>query len=903
MLTRNILLLVLALGLSACGGGGSDTSNTNNGGNVPPPSSNAYQTFEQFNANNGALTANLSISTLESMLQLASMARESVTLFNSGQPLTCGEVTNLQPPLTSSSKFQVEIGQCYSQIIGDRLTGSYNIEITNIEQNGQLDFTLDLTNLQIISSTDDGYDNPISLAGTLRVKTLTSFEIDSLSVSLPSTTAEFKLTFSSPESTEIIKSLDIRKTTNYIDSRYSIEGSFTVDSELAATTYNAELGPAFSGFLNTPADSGQLLITGTPSDMIVEAVEQGYRIKVDLMADGTFETPDTPAIDWQEIVEGVLFYDPRSATGYSPSNSVFTAQNEFRLLEFNGYTDKADFGGDLYVQPNATLSYLFNRPLDLAKSEAPTLEISSGIPTPKTKPAYQINGALLTVTLDADELNSYRLGVNVTSNNDKTLAVVKSLWVLKPVLAIVNSAVFAEEGSDLELDGKSLSRTLQGEISNYHWQQLTGPSFSFDASSPVINLNMPDIDKEYEEASFLLTVSDIYGHSSTTEFRFLILDRKLNRHVLYVPFADNIEKRVHFAKSDQGFIVEGENSFQYDHDPSIVTQTRPIFASAYIGTKLPEGDFVADVEQLHTSLESYYVLGINRECEERAGLGPIAENFWDIAISKNLQRQDNKTISANIQASSYCSDHNQVRTEFGIYIKPGLYSVFSPGFVMPGQPTPIKITSGDDKAYDTSVTGDATLTAVTSKQFSINTTAISANSTAQVEISSDKYLESLTLDVLPKLSNKALIYFESSVRRSTEDRAPAFFNFHHLKDLDEVRIDNKFNGASNLDIKVQDEEHSAFVQLAFPESGPVLNKRLATTPIFGSSDIYMQAGYQSTACGGFGWYELLEYELDSDNKVKKLALDFSQTCNAANTFDRGAIRYNSSIPIDFSKLN
>lgn len=900
MLLR-LLFVVLTLLLTGCGGGGSQNTPSNSPQNNGDADNTVkpFSTFEEFNAANGGLTAELSVITLEAIVEIATMAKQHLQLASVGDAPTCqsGSVVDFKAPETirNGTKIDFRFDNCFDYIVSDELSGTYQMEVLETNQLDSYAFMITLDELQILADSD-GQSAPISFLGAIKVDFRRSFGEEYLSLALPNANSEFKFLFSIPYATETIKKLNLTKIHKYAEMRYYIDGELSVESELVENSYLATFITPFSGPLNAPADSGELLIQGAPSDLKIEGLGEEYLIQVDLMGDGTFEAIPSGSVNWNEIVEGALFYDRRTAVYLDPEPSVFSVTPGFQLLEFVGYEAQSSY--EYSILPNSELKLLFSKPIDWNSSSLPMFRDNGT--GDKTKPDYSADGAILTINTSLDELRLYWLEMDLVSFDSDSLKVSKKLSTIKPALAIVNASAIALEGETIELDGGSLSSSLLGNISSFDWHQLQGPPLSFNKSDSTISLALPNIETNFEEVSFLLKIVDEANHLSETEFRFLILNKRLNRHAIYIPFADDKEKRVVLVKDDEAFVEETEDSFKFNFMPRAGEDV-----TTYLSTKLLEGDY-SSIEEIfeYAKLDVNWSTGINVDCNERSQLGPISEKFSYVLVSNDLQRNDSgNVVSANVQSSKYCENYNQVRTEFGLHIKPSLFTVFSPGFVVRGQASPLRITSESPQNISLTVDGDIVFNDEGNGLFAIEALAGSEGSIASVTISSDNIEESLELEVIDELSNSEFLYFEKSISRfhHTNHLPTAFLNFHFFNNAE--RFEMTSNALYELEIHISDDNHSTLVQVGFPESGIVLGERYSASRDWLTSNAHMATAYGGTMCDKEGWYEVLEYQLDSDNNIQSLALDFFQECVGDGAFNRGAIRFNSNEAVNFSKFN
>lgn len=900
---HNLLLsIAFILALSACGGSGG-TDNPVKPVTPPPQKddpSKPFSSFEQFNRKNGALPAKVSIATLESLIQLGYMAKEQLTAVAKGKSLACqrGSATLVEQltKVEAGTQLTVQFDSCFDYIIGDPLEGKYKINVTSIAD-GRLDFVIDLNELKIKTRVD-GVEAPISFTGRLNIQSQVDYEQELLKVSLPNNN-QFSFFFSTPKATEKVTALSVTKLINYLTGRFIINGDFAVTSGLAKVNYTTRFISPLSGVINSPADAGQILVKGGRSDLRISARENAYQIDVDLNGDGSFETPPTKPVSWNDLIEGALFYDKNTASSKSPETTVFNSPNEiFKVEDLIGYHEKISFG-NLVVLPKDQLKFRLTRPIDKASEVIAKLRPNgeNAITVP-----LKAQGMIITVDLDIKEYKIYNLQLELKSIDGDTLKINEDLKTIKPILAIVEGNVISSSGENLTLNAKSLSRSLTGDIVNYNWKQLAGPKLSFEANQPILDLTIPAITKSYEEASLLLEITDNQGFSTNTEFRLLIVSKQLNRHIVYIPFENDPNKRVLLAKNNQIFIEEKDSNFFFDYDPHILAQTGNVYARVIVTKPLSEGETVLFGESVTASLTTTWRAGIELKCVKRYDLGEIAKGVSDV-VFYNLQRDErNKISKLNLQSGRYCTDHGQFRTEVAIMFKPELYSVTQPGFIFTGKASPISIAGKNSNLYSVTTSDNISVVAKSNNQLQASNLSGQVNHSGEIELSANGYSEKLKLDLIGDLNNKSFIYFQKSVNRTHDKSRPnAVFSFHSLGDPQMLQLTN--DHIANIKVFFNSTQHSAHVDVAFPKSGMVLNERIYGRRVLDDSATFIATAYDATVCERDGWYELLEYQTDNNDQVISLALDFYQRCSWEGTFNRGAIRLNSTIPVDFAKFN
>lgn len=905
MVLRTNFVFFITILLAACGGGGSSSAPSSSSPPSPPVTApSGFQTLEEFELQNGVVPAQAAISTTEAALQLATMAathvrqvangRVLINCENSGNALTELSTANLQ----IGTIIEISFENCFDKYLNDLAEGQYKVEILDFDEEEfeSVRFKMELEGISLPTG-----DTPLTLHGQLEVTSTISFEQNALQVkSVEGSNVEIRIV--NQQVGEVISQIDIKKTIDYSQARYQIEGTISVDSALAGLSYQGRFSTPLSGYLNTLPDQGEMLIEGGPSDLILAATtsETGnYEVQVDLGGNGTFEVAPNASEFWLSLLEGVAFYDDRTA-GNNSLNIVARTSPTFELLELSGYLSK-ERSGEYLISRNQKLRFVFSKPLVDSPSKPPLFRANGGT---ETAPDFEINGAIITVSpgTSVNELIRYILSMTVEDFSGTSDVVSISTNIIKNVTSEVNASLFAVEKSTFELDGVSLTESLFGEVETYEWTQLSGPTLLFEPTQPVLSVAIPEINEHFQEVSMLLSVSDSLGESSSTEFRFLIVEENYNRTLMYVPFWDNVENRVYVAKSIDVFFTESEQSIVFDYDAGEIALSPLKYVSAYIGSTIPDGDWFSTSGNLFSDISYILLRPGEDECEEFPNLGPLAPNRFHRIISKGLKRNESGDITAaNIQVSRYCRNLNQVRSEFGVFSPPGTFTAEHPGFVFANSTSPLFVE--ENKSLDIQSDRPDLITIQDNKVEAVSATG--ENTKISLIISDPEsdfqHQESIELDFISDLTQKAFVYFEKTGKRRGDDRPVGGFRFYRLEEPGYFTFEPA-NNIADVDVRGHDQEHSFRLQIGFPTAGLVLNQRVDGARDLSDDANFISIAYRSTTCSQSGWYEVLEYEVDAQQEVTALAVDFHQSCGFPNTFNRGAVRFNSTIPVDFSKF-
>ena len=898
--TFNIILILLLL--TACGGGGSETTTSNsppivNENNEPP-----FKSFEEFITEDGSLPLELSIAISESLFELAAMSDnhlqqvrqevEVIECVNDGTVVFNDDGTEF----TAGHKIQFTSNNCKDKYLNDIFIGSYSVELLGSDLPHILRFQMALDDLSISSGAEK-----ITLKGNLVIEVSDQFESKYFKVT-EGVGSFYSVTFNDVNVTEKVTQINVKKVLDYAAARYFIEGSYQVNSELADTNFKATYVEPLSGYLNTYPDKGELLIEATRSKVRLLAAsgkESSYRIDVDLGGDGVFETlPEEDSHLWFNIIEGLLFYDERTTEDEESIYISRASNTPFKLLELTGYDSVYDSSA-YSIKSNAELSFLFSRPLKYPLTESP---IFTNLTLDNVDAQYEINGAILKIrpTPKLQPLGYYQLSLTIESETGQSIHTGASVKVIKTVIAEIKAPLFAYEKSSFILDAESLSLALDGEINEYNWQQLDGPILEFEPSESIIVLQLPSIDKEYQEVAFLLTIKDTTGEESHAEFRFLILKESLNRNVLYIPFFDGAENNVFLAKNSKSFISEDDDIYQYIHIASESDQDYGNFVKVDFDGTLPDGDSIIETQWARVEHSG---VGEPEKCTT-SNLGELDENRKRRIISNGVLRNiDNELIQFSMQANSYCQESEQIRSLYGVHIISDIFDSSHPGFVFSGEKSPLFI----DNTYDVEVTSESPeLLTIEIENEEINTRSAVLSENLGTDITLAKGLklkEKYSIDLISNLQDKVLLYFEKYSNSSLNNTSK--FSFHSLGasslvDAKPYIYDNTFRLWFNSDL--EEIEQTVHVTFGFGEEGVVLNQKIIASDLLTGSSPYLMTAFRGTSCSGDGWFEVLDYNLDLSGNLERLAIDFYQTCYAEENFHRGSIRLNTDVGVDFSKF-
>lgn len=864
--------------LNACGG------SSDPGPDGGKSSGEGYKSYEEFYQTGGELAVNLSISTPEAVLQLAYMVRDHYLQATKQESLICrhGRASHLETdlPLLAGTKLEVNLTNCFDEYVSASINGSYSYTIDSIEQQS-VKLTATFEQLQIRGNAEE----PIKITGSIQIESIITPKLDTLTVKLAPNGRNFQIRFDELNATETITALDVTKSNDYTTGKYSVSGNFNTDSQIVGQSFSANFETPLSGYLNTEPKAGKLKVTGLKSDVNIRASSSGYQVYVDLFANGAFEQPTNPEFKWLDILEGMYFYDRRTARYYNPEIELGSPLR----FSIDGITGA--YSGDqyhtLYVLPKNELSIFLIQAVDLSADN--TISMTDLDTNEIIDLAYEITGNYITLKFDLQHSKRYQLKMSLQSHRAETITFQRTITVINPLLAVVDAPAFVESGSFITLDAGSFSKTLAKEITSFNWKQLSGPSVEFSSEAVSISFKAPDITSPYQEMSFLLEIEDDLGHKTDNEYKFLVIQPELNRSVVYMPYNRDIDRRVLLIEDFKAIIKEQESLFEFSSNPW--DQSHGISTS--VNASFAEGDsHINFSEFIDADISEFGYCHMQGATELRKILGGQL-------IAKDVKRNASGEITtAKYHVNRVCNSNQKVQMRYGVYVKPKTFSVVGSRVLPVTEQALFEVTG----TLDFEVEGSEALSIemLEANKFSVTLKEGELVSKPSITVYSDGVIETIELDVIDTFEDKAFLYLEHSRDRNHYGAPPLVTYSHVLSTTDAINAEFKLRFSPDLDIRVQGSDIDFDIDINFPSRGIISGETIIVDSALGNPGLAIR-----DTCSGDGWYILRPWRsyVENDRKyASSLVLDFYLSCNSKGDYVKGAIRLNTSTPLDLSLL-
>ena len=878
---KKLVIIMLVIAVMGCGGGGGEIESAPP---TPSPPNGEQEAVSEFIQQAGNMVPEHAIGMLENVFQIAHITNHYFELLRADKRLFCENgifvTANIEhsSSIVEGSSFIFNFQNCESAHIDATLIGEVLIEVKSLKESSHI-LEIDLSQLRTKE-----VDLTIRLTGKIKLEAINTFDEREIKVSMLNTDSKLVFSLENKNISEVIESLNVSKVTDYRNSSFSIDGHYSVSSELLNKSYRTSFKQPLSGPLNSPALSGELMLSDDKNNVLLKPVSNSkYQLHIAKESDDSYTTSSNLIYSWQDSLNGALFVDPYTTVYLNPEHSVFSETHE-EAFNFIDVDREKEF--EIQIFPKSTVKYLFSKPLDNSSLVISFKNLATG---KEVKPSFTVEGNILEITTDLVVANAYSLELSLVSMDGNSLHIRDFYRVGRPIILAINGPAIALENSQIELNAKDLSVQHSGQIVKFEWSQVSGPSLNFDNAAGIIDIQLPRISGEYEEVHLVLRAIDGGGNEGFTETKILILKEDLNRHAIYIPFAEYEADRVRLLEDNNVYREKG-NKYVVNYYDVSRTDYDDLLKTQVTSEKISNIGVHNSFFDASSSIDS---------CDSKEQLG---DEFWTNKIIVEELFQENDVVELlNYQFLQYCLDEEVVRTNYAVRVQDNIIEPISQLFLFSGNELKYPSTL---PSQDIRVDGDISVVEDVDREFKFVADNVVENSQATVSISNGKVKEKYLIDIIGNLNNKAFFYYNSAIKLGAEPTRPLIFNsFHKLLERDRVTATVSNTAGLHLNIDIVDGQHRNSVTIYFPEKGIELNTKVLTTGDSLESRPYLVTSFNSSACQGEGWYKIYDYGVDNEGKVTRLALDFYQQCHPKEEYNSGAVWINTNIPFQVSDLD